>query len=258
MLKRNALPTSGFFMVVLVALATVGVGYGLWSKVLTIEGTVNTGDVNAAFNTPFTDDDDDRNDPNRDAGDTGNCPVGSGSCDPKETGAEIDTPQAIADHRYDKGVASCVAGLAVIDPDPAQDGNQGATVTISEGYPSYHCTAWFPIVNNGSIPLHLAGVTVAGFPAVRCEDGTWRLDLDEDEGFDIEVCVSGLPGPEDDPVQIHPENWQGAQAFYLDLDIHVMQAAQQNHKYQFDTQICLHQWNEEASFAECVAAYEGP
>lgn len=253
MLRRNALPTSGFFMVVLLALATVGVGYGLWSKVLTIEGTVNTGDVNAKFDRPFTDDDDVSDDPLRDAGDNGNCPIGSGSCDPKVTGAE--TAQQVATHRYDKGVARCEAGR--FDPDELQAGQQGGTVDIRRGYPSYHCTAWFPILNNGTIPLHLAGVMVEGKVAVRCETGeTLELDLDEEEGFDIEVCVSGLP-PEG-TVQIHPENWQdGLAVFYLDLDIHVMQDAQQNETYEFDTLICLHQWNEAATFEECVLAAPG-
>jgi hypothetical protein len=35
--------------VMLVSLATVAIGYGLWSKVLTIEGTIETGDVDAAW-----------------------------------------------------------------------------------------------------------------------------------------------------------------------------------------------------------------
>lgn len=253
MLKRNALPTSSFFMVVLVALATVGVGYGLWSKVLTIEGTVNTGDVNAAFNPPFTDDDDDRNDPTRDAGDTGNCLIGSGSCDPKETGAEIDTPQAIAAHRYDKGVASCVAGLAVIDPDSAQVGNQGATVTISEGYPSYHCTAWFPIVNNGTIPVNLHGVEIEGDPAVRCEDGSLPYNLDGQEGDDVEICVSGLASER----QIDPISWdpQGDPVL-MDLDIHLLQAAPQGEDFSFSATVCLHQWNvePEALQEDCFVA----
>jgi hypothetical protein len=35
--------------VLLIALATLGVGYGLWSKTLTIKGTVNTGEIDARW-----------------------------------------------------------------------------------------------------------------------------------------------------------------------------------------------------------------
>jgi hypothetical protein len=128
-------------------------------------------------------------------------------------------------------------------------------VGIRNAYPSYHCTAWFPIVNNGSIPLHLAGIQIEGDPAVRCEAGTLKLDLDGDEEDDIEVCVSGLPAQ--GPVQIDPISWEEGGPFVIDLDIHLLQAAQQNETYEFTTKICLHQWNEEATFGECVEAYEG-
>jgi len=44
---RKALPITTVLLILALALATVGVGYGLWSKVLTIDGTVFTGEVNA-------------------------------------------------------------------------------------------------------------------------------------------------------------------------------------------------------------------
>ena len=39
------------FLVLALALAAVGVGYAMWSKTLTIDGTVKTGEVNAIFTT---------------------------------------------------------------------------------------------------------------------------------------------------------------------------------------------------------------
>jgi hypothetical protein len=47
-LKKN-LPVKALVIVMLVALIAVGVSYGLWYKVLTIEGTVETGRVHARW-----------------------------------------------------------------------------------------------------------------------------------------------------------------------------------------------------------------
>ena len=75
MLKRKALPVGTLFMILVLALAFLGIGYGLWSKLLKIDGTINTGEVNVIFYDAFTDDD------NEYDGDP--CPIVSGgSCDP--------------------------------------------------------------------------------------------------------------------------------------------------------------------------------
>lgn len=42
-------PITVLMVLMLLALGTVGVGYGLWSEVLTIEGTVETGNVDAEW-----------------------------------------------------------------------------------------------------------------------------------------------------------------------------------------------------------------
>lgn len=49
MFKKERLPVGALFMVLVLALAFVGVGYGLWSEVLYIDGTVETGDVDVEF-----------------------------------------------------------------------------------------------------------------------------------------------------------------------------------------------------------------
>jgi len=43
-------------MLLVLALATLGIGYGMWDKILYIDGTVNTGEVDADFDAAFTDD----------------------------------------------------------------------------------------------------------------------------------------------------------------------------------------------------------
>jgi len=247
MLNRT-IGTGGLVMMLVLALAAVGIGVALWSKVLTINGVVGTGTVNAQFVEVFTDDDDKVDNPNADAGDTGDCPIhastlpGPTSCDPRETGAE--GPDDVQAHRYDKDVARCDA-TAVEDgqDNETQPGSQLANVAIRNAYPSYHCTAWFLIQNNGSIPIHLHSVSIAGVPAVLCQVGNTAYDLNADTQPDIEICLSGLqpctlercPEP-----QVHPGG-----GLPLDLDMHIMQTADQNTIYQFQAAICFHQWNEE-------------
>lgn len=142
MFGRNTFPASTFFMVLLVALALLGVGYGLWSKVLFIDGTVHTGNVNAEFLNPFTDDDG--------VGD-GVCGIGTGSCDPKEPGPNPG--------RYDKGFADCTAELDETDP-------QILNVVIANGYPSYWCTVWFTVENTGTVPVKVQAYNLTGLPEV--------------------------------------------------------------------------------------------
>jgi len=52
MLGKKSLPMTAVVVILLVALATMGVAYGLWAKTLYINGTVNTGNVDAEFSGP--------------------------------------------------------------------------------------------------------------------------------------------------------------------------------------------------------------
>jgi hypothetical protein len=244
-------------MLLLLSLAAIGIGIALWSKVLTIQGIVSTGNVNAEYVDVFTDDDDFVDDPAFDELDTGDCAISVGpddspfgpdndkdepdgitSCDPSATGPD---PKP----HYEKDVARCDAILR--DTDPDQEGNQGAAVAITNGYPSYHCTAWLFIINNGSIPVLLHSAQIQDAAARPCQLGATPYDLDGDGTPDVEICVSGLQCQTDaagnieclEP-QIDPE-----QVFALDLDIHVMQTAPQGETLGFDAEVCLHQWNEE-------------
>ncbi len=46
---RKKLPVGTMFLVLVIALAFLGVGYALWSETLTISGTVTTGEVDVEF-----------------------------------------------------------------------------------------------------------------------------------------------------------------------------------------------------------------
>ncbi len=237
-MKRKRLTTATTLALVLIlGLALVGVGYGLWFKVLFIEGTVVTGDLNAQFRGAFTNDDNKMDDPDLDEADTGDCrlPVGSQtSCDPRAGG-----PNA---PRYDKDVGQCFAGRTSADDDRDQDqpGIQTARVLVRNGYPSYWCTAWLEIHNNGSIPVYLHSIDIEKLAGARCPD-LLAYDLSGDGAPDAHICASGFEPPSGTPeVQIDP-----GQSHWIDLWIHIMQPAPQGETLLFDAQVCLHQWNEE-------------
>jgi len=247
---NRTIGTGGLVMMLVVALAAIGIGIALWSKVLTISGIVQTGVVNAAFEQVFTDDDNVVNDPLKDAGDTGDCPIhasplpGPTSCDPKETGAE--GPDDVVRHRYDKDVAQCRA-IALPDgqDNEPQPGSQAAFVRLENAYPSYHCTAWFDVVNIGTIPVLLHAVSIQGNPALPCESGaSTPYDLNGDGLPDIEICVSDLPTCAAGNAVCEPQIDPG-DLFQFNLDIHVMQTAPQDSLLEFNAAMCLHQWNEE-------------
>lgn len=260
----------GIIMLLVVALAAIGIGVALWSKALTIQGVVRTGSVNAEFVTVFTDDDDAVDDRLKDSEDTGDCPITIGpespplfpempefpdkrtapgtSCDPAATGRD---PKA----HYDKDVGRCDA-MALPDgrDNEPQPGSQAAVVALTNVYPSYHCTAWFDVQNNGTVPVLLHSVTIEGKPAIPCGSGASTVyDLDGDGKPDIEICVSELPVcPTGDlnglicEPQIDPRD-----VFQFNLDIHVLQTAPQDEILTFTAKACLHQWNEE--IGQCPA-----
>jgi len=256
--NMNKVGVGGVVMMLVIALAAIGLGIALWSKVLTINGIVRTGTVNAEFVRVFTDDDDFVDNPLKDSQDTGNCPILVGpevppagfpdkrslpgtSCDPAATGRD---PKP----HYDKDVARCDA-LFLPDPQDRepQPGSQRALVALTNVYPSYHCTAWFDIHNNGTIPVLLHSVNVQGAPGLPCQFGSRAYDLNGDTLPDVEICVSELTCTRDaagnircDEPQIDPSN-----EFQFNLDIHILQTAPQGAFLTFGSSLCLHQWNEE-------------
>ncbi len=215
MIKRKAIPVGTLFMTLVLALAVLGVGYGLWSKLLLIKGTINTGVVDAIFYEAFTDDDNVENNELKDDGDDVPCKVGGGSCDPMELGPNPD--------RYDKDVGECVAVIDSLDA-------QKLHITVTNGYPSYYCTVWYDIWNNGTIPVKIQSLTVTPNNFTN--------------GVEVTVGLSKLScGQQIDPGEkvgdLPPTNLaQG------DVHIHVEQAAKEEASYTFDAQLLLVQWNE--------------
>ncbi|MFQ5931946.1 MAG: hypothetical protein ACE5MM_06035 [Nitrospiraceae bacterium] len=153
--ERNSLPIGTIFLVLVVALAALGVGYGLWTQSLFILGNVTTADVSGEFQGAFTDDDGNVDDPSLDSGDMGECQEGANTgCDPAAGGPD---PKL----RHDADVGRCTASVLPI----------GTTATVSKAdvYPGYFCTAWLGLHNNGSLPIQITSVTVNAKPLVPGE-----------------------------------------------------------------------------------------
>jgi hypothetical protein len=205
---NTRVPMTTTVVLLFIALASIGVGYGLWSKTLFIDGTVNTGSVNSIFFDPFTDDDDVMNDVSKDIGDTGVCPLyGDGSCDPAASGKNV--------ARKDKDVGSCIAKLDTQD-------SQILNVTINNAYPSYFCTVFFHIRNTGTVPVKIQSLGLKG--------------ADITAGYITGHWTEILVGRQIDPGEDFMV--QG------DLDLHVEQSAPQSSTLTLEGKIQLVQWNE--------------
>ncbi len=219
---NNRMQMTTVIVLLFVFLASIGIGYALWSKTLYIDGTVNTGNVDAAFAPdPFTDDDNEFNDADLDSMDTGDCAISvreGGSCDPAETGPD---PKL----HYDKDVGLCQASLTASD---------AGLVQLINGYPSYHCTAWFTVQNTGKIPVKVASIKVNGEQVMP--GAITELDLTADQAPDLELQITDIKTCQ----QIDP----GDEAL-MNIDQHVLQTALQGQQdLEYNVEVQLNQWNE--------------
>jgi len=191
-------------VLLVLALASLGLGYGLWSKTLTIDGTVETGSVDAVW---FY-----------------------ASCTETE----------------DKPV-----GEFTVEPDPLDQ--EILLVTIGNGYPSYYLDCEVHFANSGSMPLKIRAVSLPSpNPA---PDVT--VTLIDGIGAQLEPC-GFTPRWDTHPLDVPAECQQASS-----LLLHIEQEADQNAgrgqvgdplAYQFGFKICLAQWNESPTAAECFAA----
>lgn len=264
-------------MGLIVILGVMGIVNGLWSKNLVINGSVATGDVNADWDCGYTNDDGLSGAAGVVGKHCGNTTEVVDATHPLDTGADPTLgfppfPYAtdIANHRKD--VAKCT--LKIGDPVAPADGGFGdqvATVTIVNAYPSYECTASMLLSNTGSIPFNIIGSKLS--PVIPAD------------GIETKDCTFGdltEPGA----AQVDPGGEK-----QIDCTVHVLQTAKQNTctgtttpsgttppfpvvvlpvppctntatlvTYSFDIEVCVAQWNEAATFGQCKgsAQHEGP
>lgn len=236
--KRNYRQMGVLVAGLVILLVTLGLGFALWSKTITVTSTVGTGTVHAEIVKAFTDDDDVVDDGlgGVDQNDLDDCPDLGGvdkdgdgftSCDPAASGPD---PKP----RYDKDVARCDVTIGA--------DKQTAAITKTNVYPSYYCTVWFDIHNNGTIPLKIAAVKVNGVP-VHPSIPT-PFDLTGDGNPDITIHVTDITLCQ----QIDPD-----ETIRMDIDQHILQGAPQGETFSYTVEIQFNQWNE-----ECLEVDEFP
>jgi hypothetical protein len=208
--QNRIAPFGAMVLLLLLALASIGVVYGLWSKMLVIEGTVQTGRLHARWD--------------------------FGICSEFHPWPPPTPPGLINGEVGGKDVGSTTIA---IDPND----NNRLFVTINNGYPSYAVDCEVEYVNDGTIPYFVRAISIIPGPGLtNCRvtgNQTKTLACDQ-----LTVVFRDGIG-----LQVDPDDGLASS-----LRIHVEQKASQNAEYTFDVQICVAQWNEPATAAECFAA----
>ncbi len=139
--------------VVLIALAAVGIGYGLWFEVLQLDGTVTTGTLDVTIDgevhteciTVFVE----------------------GMEEPEEVCAG--DPLYNLKTNYGELVHCEVSDTDVVldndNPDNVDTGSDLLEVAVFGAYPGYRCYVEFEVTNEGSVPIHFTHPQLVSDPA---------------------------------------------------------------------------------------------
>jgi len=214
-LKGRAPPLGMLALCLLLTLATIGVVFGLWSKTLRIEGTVQTGRLHARWDVAIC--------------------------------SEFH-PWPLSLQTYVAGeVLGKDVGHTTVGVDP--NDNNALNLVIENGYPSYAIDCEVEYVNDGTIPWIIRGFDIMAVSANlhNCTlTGTTNAKTLKCDELTV-VFVDGV-GSQIDPGDLVASS----------LRVHIEQPAAQGTEYQFKLRICVAQWNELATFAQCVAAAPTP
>lgn len=168
---NKRLPLGLLAILLIVLLAGVGVAYGLWSETLTINGTVQTGDVNVEFTDVNT-----------------------------TEGVAIDGVLTIPEPKEKAEAANCEAKILNQGTD-----NEILEITTTGAYPSWHCFVEFNITSTGSVPVHVykpepvQGYNNPDWALLECKiDESGFRQIHKDEYF---PCVLTIHFTNDDGVQ---------------------------------------------------------
>jgi hypothetical protein len=117
-------------------------------------------------------------------------------------------------------------------------------VTINNGYPSYAVDCQVHFTNSGTIPVFMRGTTIipVSVNLTNCTlTGNQSKTLDCDE---LTVKFVDNIGSQFDP----------GDELASSLVVHVEQPADQLATYEFEVEVCMAQWNEPATAAQCFSA----
>ena len=227
----------GILMLVLVvALASMGVGYAMWDKTLYIDGTVNTGVFKVGFTSIVR------------------------SWDSEDWANWNGLPWK------EVGDAKCELFDSQYVPETDKTVYKTLHMTITNGYPCYWAINKFTLDNAGTIPAHFRalimrpgpGLVISGYEYdVNGRVIGWVLD-DLDDNPVLNVWLYKEPpdygdGWYKDPPTMFPPPWPHSlicnqidpcDELLTELYVHVKQASLENHIYTFDIDIVASQWNE--------------
>lgn len=207
------------FMLLVSVIGLMGMGYGLWSEVLTVQGTTHTGSVLAEWSSdtgkaPFTDDDGSFDHPDWDDGENGSPNEVSENYDGHGPGSSAD-PTSIAPNasRSDKDVGICT----VSQQTDLEGRDTTLNVAADNAYASYWCTTHAYAKNTGSIPMKLQDILLHD-AVVLSPTNTQDLSVREGEVWcydadlitsAVEVLDENTPCPEidGDPLEQAPEDY---------------------------------------------------
>lgn len=219
------------FMLVVMALGVIGVGYTTWNKQNQAEVVVSTNSVDTRYVKVATNDDDVVSYAGWDDDDLGECiwdmdgdtqpDVKNTSCDPEGVPATDGTTP-----RYEKDIARCYADLDDISTGEKFDAH------ITDGYPSYFCSIRFTLDNNGTVPVKLCAVKILGVDMVP---SVWvDVDADQDGDLDANVHFEGIP------IGYELDNDQEVEG---QIDIHLKQGMPQGKAFSFLVEMIWSQYN---------------
>lgn len=126
MSARKSMPIWAIFMILVIALALLGVGYAVWSETLTISGSVQTGEVDVEF-----------------------------SQYPVEECVDVNGVLTCPEPPEKAAAANCTVAWSNTATDPNDTGANRLQVTVTGMYPSYHCKVGFDVTSTGSVPVHV-------------------------------------------------------------------------------------------------------
>jgi len=214
--KKTYRHTGVLFMVAVIGLAVIGLGYALWFQVLTLNGTVSTGNLDVEWSDHGT--------------------LETYSTTLGETWVESDDPEFIA------GKATQICEQ-VLEED-------GHVLTIRDAglYPYAGCIHDVNIHNNGTVPVHI-DLGNLELSDLACDTEGCDAEEDINVEVDLESCVfEGNPEPpgefvgDTSVVQLHPSN-----ELRCLIRITANQSANENTTYSGGIQLLACQWNEDVN-----------
>jgi hypothetical protein len=213
-MKRGLVPGGAVFLGLIVSLAALGVGYGLFSDTLRINGAVVTGAVNAGFSLHELDEGLARGAAGGPTDDGVNEDKEAGGLDVAECYAR---PFAVTDAQIDGAPIDDASDLSV-DVISARP-RDFLYVIVKNGYPGFNCYVDFDVHNAGNIPVKVSQPVLGPVPDPRVMT------------VEFQRCY-------EQGVQVEP----GREALCT-LHLHIERGAQASTVYRFGATICAWQWN---------------